>query len=99
MDDTTTDFSRSLMLDGNAAAGILSEIFALEITPNPVECAHCGQEGAIGSLLAFSQAPGMVLRCPACEQTILRIVQTPEAFFLDLRGAAYLRLNRTAAIP
>jgi hypothetical protein len=96
MVDSTSDFNRSLMLDGNSAAGILSEIFALEMTANPLGCAHCGQEGAIGSLLSFSQAPGMVLRCPSCEQIIMRIVQTPEAIFLDLRGAAYLRLNRAA---
>jgi hypothetical protein len=37
------------------------------------------------------------LRCPACEQVILRIVQTPQAIYLDARGAVYLRLARAPA--
>jgi len=98
MDIEPTDFNLSLMLDGNAVAGVLNEIFALEMTTNPVECASCGHEGEMGTLLAFMQAPGVVLRCPVCENTILRIVQTPEAFYIDLRGAVYLRLNRISSI-
>jgi len=35
-----------------------------------------------------------VLRCSACEGVVLRIVQTPEAIYLDARGAVYLRLAR-----
>jgi hypothetical protein len=87
-----------LMLDGNATAGILNEIFATEVTSNPLECAGCGQEGELGALHAFVQAPGIVLRCPACENIILRVVQTPEAFYLDFRGAVYLKLNRAAPL-
>ncbi len=98
MDIEPTDLNHSLMLDGNAVAGVLNEIFALEMTANPVECASCGHEGEMGTLLAFMQAPGIVLRCPACENIILRIVQTPDAFYLDFRGAVYLRLNRISNI-
>lgn len=85
---------RALMLDGNAAAGMLQEIFSLEMTASPTECAHCGNQGELGGLLAFTQSPGIVLRCPACMNTVLRLVETPQAFFLDARGAVYLRLNR-----
>ena len=97
MDPTQTDINRALMLDGNAAAGILNEIFALEMTSNSVECAHCGRQGEMGSLLAFMQAPGIVLRCPGCENIILRIVQLPEDIYLDLRGAVYVSLRRNFA--
>jgi Family of unknown function (DUF6510) len=93
MDSNQTDPVRSIMLDGNAAAGILSEIFALEMTSNWIECANCGREGEIGTLLAFMQAPGVVLRCPSCEHIILRIVQSPETIYLDLRGAVYVSLK------
>ena len=94
MDDIDTDLNRALMLDGNAAAGVLREIFAVELTVSPAECANCGREGELGTLLAFVQAPGLVLRCPACEQVMLRIVQTPEATYLDARGVVALRLDR-----
>jgi hypothetical protein len=90
------DPNRKLMLDANAAAGLLYEIFGTEMTASPTECAHCGQEGEIGTLLTFTHGPGIVLRCPGCESVILRIVQTPDAIYLDARGAVYLRLARSA---
>jgi len=94
VDDVQSDMNREMMLDGNAAAGVLQDIFALEMTASPTECAHCGNVGEIGTLLAFTQAPGTVLRCPVCENVMLRIVETPDAIYLDARGAAYLRLER-----
>jgi hypothetical protein len=92
--DAQIDISRALMLDGNAAAGMLYEIFGLEMTANPTQCAHCGNVGQVGRLWAFVQAMGTVLRCPACGNVILRIVETPHAIYLDAQGAAYLRLER-----
>jgi hypothetical protein len=89
-----TDINRELMLDANATAGLLYEIFGVEMTAAPTECANCGNEGEIGALLAFVQGPGIVLRCSTCESVVLRIVQTPEAVYLDARGAVYLRLAR-----
>ena len=87
------DINRELMLDANATAGVLYEIFGVEMTAEPTECANCGKEEEIGTLLAFTQGPGIVLRCSGCESVILRIVQTPEAIYLDARGAVYLRLT------
>jgi hypothetical protein len=92
--EETTDINRELMLDANATAGWLYEIFGVEMTASPTECANCGNEGEIGELLAFVQGPGIVLRCSTCENVVLRIVQTPEAVYLDARGAVYLRLAR-----
>jgi hypothetical protein len=90
----TTDINRELMLDANATAGLLYEIFGVEMTAAPTECAHCGNEDEIGTLLAFTQGPGVILRCSACENIVLRIVQTPDEIILDARGAVYLRLAR-----
>jgi Zn finger protein HypA/HybF involved in hydrogenase expression len=92
-----TDMNRELMLDGNAVAGILQEIFTAEMTASPTECANCGREGELGTLLAFTQAPGVVLRCPACESVMVRIVQTPDAIYLDARGTVHLRLERRSS--
>lgn len=92
--EETTDINRELMLDANATAGLLFEIFGAEMTASPTECVHCGREGEIGTLLAFTQGPGIVLRCSSCENVVIRIVQTPEAIYLDARGAVYLKLAR-----
>ena len=65
------------------------------MTTVPAQCAACGNVSEMGGTLAFTQAPGVVLRCPACEEVMVRIVQTPDAVLLDMRGAAYVRLART----
>ena len=88
------DISRELVLDANATAGLLREIFGVEMTAQPTECANCSNEGEVGTLLAFTHGPGIVLRCSACESVMIRIVQTPDAIHLDARGAVYLRLAR-----
>jgi hypothetical protein len=97
--DERTDINRDLMLDANATAGLLYEIFGMDLTAEPTECANCGQEGEVGTLLAFTHGPGIVLRCSGCESVVLRIVQTPEAIFLDARGAVYLRLTTHKPLP
>jgi len=89
-----TDLNRELMLDANAAAGLLHEIFGAEMTASHTECANCGNEAEIGTLLAFTHGPGIVLRCSACGEVMIRIVQTPGAIHLDARGAVYLRIAR-----
>jgi len=92
--EETTDINRELMLDANATAGVLYEIFGVEMTASTTGCANCGNEGEVGAQPAFVQGPGIVLRCSTCENVVLRIVQTPEATYLDARGAVYLRLAR-----
>jgi hypothetical protein len=94
-DNQASDMAHALMLDGNAVAGVLQDIFGVEMTANPAACAHCGNVSELGGLMAYTQAPGAVLRCPACEAVVLTIVQTPDAIYLDARGAAYLKLRRT----
>ena len=50
--------------------------------------------GEVGTLLAFMQGPGIVLRCPVCKNVVLRVAHTPDAIYLDVRGAVYLCLRR-----
>jgi hypothetical protein len=91
------DTNLELMLDGNALAGMLYDVFGAEMTSTPAECASCGNVAEMGALLAFTHAPGMVLRCPTCESIVLRMVETPDAIYLDARGAVYLRMAKRSA--
>jgi hypothetical protein len=92
--DDTTDPARAMMLDGNAAAGLLHEIFGADITAVPSQCAHCGNVAAMGTTHAWMEGPGVVLRCSICHEVVIRVVETPDARYVDARGAAYLRLPR-----
>jgi hypothetical protein len=90
MDTVFVEGTQSLMLDGNALAGLLHELFYSEMTVAPVECATCGRHGEMGSLWAFVETPGYILRCPGCQNIIMRITVTLEQVFMDARGAAYV---------
>ena len=86
------DMNTALMVDGNAVAGELEQIFGRDMTMAVARCAGCDREAELGALLAFTRGPGVVLRCPACQHAITRIVQTPTAIYLEARGAAFLRM-------
>ena len=90
------DMSRELVLDGNAVAGLLQELFGTEMTNNQAKCASCGEVSMLGALLVFGGAMGRVLRCPRCEGIMMRIVARRGALWLDMRGISYLRLERVA---
>ena len=93
-DDPGVDSVLDDVLDGNASAGPLAAAFGADMTVVPGKCAHCGAVHVIAELRAYVRAPGTVLRCPACDAVILRIVETDGATYLDARGAAYLRFER-----
>ena len=80
-------------LDGNAMAGDLREIFAVDVTTARYACAGCGHMDAVATLRLFGPAPGLVARCPQCEDVILRLVRAPGRVMLDLRGAVRLELD------
>jgi hypothetical protein len=81
---------RALPLDGNAAAGLLSEIFVAEPSTARATCATCGASGEIATLKLYAPELGAVLRCRVCEAVVLRAVRTPTAVWLDARGAQVL---------
>lgn len=80
-------------LDGNALAGPLGEIFAVDVTTATGRCASCGLTGPVASLRVYGPEPGLVARCPGCDEVVLRMVRGPGTAWLDLRGAVSLRLN------
>jgi hypothetical protein len=52
--------------------------------------------GVVAELHVYAHAPGLVARCPACQQVVLRLVRGPDRAWLDLRGSVYLELRLTA---
>lgn len=83
----------SLRVDGSAAAGILSEIFAADITAGRAKCAGCGTTRAVGALHVYSHGMGMVLRCPGCDGVVLRVARTPTHIWLDATGAISITVS------
>ena len=80
-------------LDGNAAAGLLSELFAREITTARSMCNGCGAVESVGALHLYALEMGAVLRCPGCDSVVLRMTRTSKELWFDASGA------RSIAIP
>jgi hypothetical protein len=85
------DNGSDLVLDGNAAAGLLQEIFVLDATMAQIECATCGSSAMLGSLRLYAAPMGAILRCTHCDSVVMRVVHTPHGRWLDLGGACWLR--------
>ena len=79
-------------VDGNALAGDLREIFAVDVTAARFTCAGCGHADVVATLRLWGPAPGRVGRCPHCGDVVLRLVAAPGRVFLDLRGTVRLEL-------
>jgi len=81
----------ALMLDGNAVAGLLQEVFAVEMTTAIATCSACDAAGAIGATQVFRGA-GVVLRCPHCGNVLATIVEDDTRMWMSLPGVRTLQV-------
>jgi hypothetical protein len=79
-------------LDGNAAAGVLSEVFAVDVTSARGECAHCGDVTVVAKARVYPNDHGMILRCSACGDVLAMVVEQPGRVSIDLQGMIWLQL-------
>ena len=78
--------------DGNALAGPLMEIFGIDMSMARRTCAYCGDHGMFAQVHVYDHAPGIVARCPNCQQVNMRLVRTQDRAWLDLRGMVALEV-------
>ena len=88
---------KSLRLDGNAAGGLLGEIFPFEMTTAEVVCAGCSSNKLIAELMLYGHGMGTVLRCPGCDTAVLRVTHIRESYRLDLSGVTALQIFERAS--
>jgi Zn finger protein HypA/HybF involved in hydrogenase expression len=79
-------------LDGNAAGGILGEIFPFEMTSAQAACASCHAVWLIGQAMVYAHEMGTVVRCATCDKPLIRIARGEGRYWLDLRGVEYLQM-------
>ncbi|HSA53876.1 MAG TPA: DUF6510 family protein [Yinghuangia sp.] len=79
--------------DGNALAGPLSEIFALDVTTARRRCPGCGREATVAALRVYDSGPAAVARCPGCEQVALRVARHGGTLWLDFGNGGALRFR------
>jgi hypothetical protein len=81
-------------LDGNAAAGRLSQVFAFDATLAVVTCRHCAKAGPLAELQLYGGETGLVLRCRRCEAVNIRLLETDRVTNLDLSGVSRLVIGK-----
>jgi hypothetical protein len=81
----------ALMLDGNAVAGLLQEVFAVEMTTAIGTCGNCGATEPVGALRVFRGA-GVVMRCPHCDTALVKIVRDDTRVWIGFAGVRTLQV-------
>ena len=76
-----------LRLDGNAAGGLLSEIFPFDMTAAEATCGGRGSMKPIGELILYQDGMGAILRSADCDTALVRITY--------IRGYLPARLERS----
>ncbi len=90
--------TEKMRLDGNAAGGVLHEVFVPEMTAAVATCMGCGTARPVGALLEYGQRMGVILRCPSCDTAMLRIVHTPGWLRVDPSGISLLMIPDRVSI-
>ena len=87
-----------LRLDGNAAAGVLREVFVDDLSGARGQCAACGAIAEMGAQHLYMQplSPGAVLRCRSCANVLLVFVQNRERYRFSLQGLKWLEIQATS---
>jgi hypothetical protein len=81
-----TMLQSEMKLDGNAIGGLLREIFTVEMTAAEATCGGCGAVNPVGRVQVYMHAPGTVVRCPACDAVLMRIVHGRGRYWVDMSG-------------
>ncbi|HEY7197722.1 MAG TPA: DUF6510 family protein [Gaiellaceae bacterium] len=82
-------------VDGNAVAGLLEEVFAVETTEIRGRCAACGAIAPLGAAYAYAHpyGPGAVVRCGSCESVLAVAVQGGGRVRLGCAGLTWLEIR------
>lgn len=77
-------------LDGNAAGGLLWDVFGHDVTTDHGTCAHCGRRGPMAETVVHTRGPGVIVRCRGCDGLLLVVVDRRGMRCVDRGGLAAL---------
>src|SRR5919199_895324 len=86
-------------LDGNAIAAPLFDVFGVEMTAAVGTCRGCGWARPLAEVAVYLVAPGVVARCPHCDELLMVIVQRRGIACLELAGFSSLEHPDGPAVP
>ncbi len=89
------------IVDGNAIAGLLADIFSDAVTRITLACGNCGREGPIEEAVVERDPRCAIVRCRSCTHTLLSILVGVDDSSHELRiaGGGVLTLGAGDAPP
>ena len=66
------------VVDGNAAAGILSEVFAGDVTLLTGECGGCGAVAPLAETVVELDEVAAIVRCRGCTHTLVTVLRSEQ---------------------
>ena len=83
-----------MRLDGNAAGGLLMELFGADMTNARGQCATCGMIAEVGRqhLYMFPRSPGAVLRCSSCTSVLIVVVRAGDRHRVSASGMRWMEV-------
>lgn len=85
-------------LDGNAIGGLLLELFGREMTDQGGCCDHCGAVNPLGAVHVYVDAPGTVVRCPACQSVLIVVVEQPDGVRVSFEEIRWLQVRSESVV-
>jgi hypothetical protein len=84
-------------VDGNAIAGMLSELFIPEMTEARCRCGTCGRIEPLGAehVYAHPLSPGVVVRCRHCDNAMMVVVRGGGRWRLASAGVAWMEIRES----
>ncbi|QAY72608.1 hypothetical protein ET445_03860 [Agromyces protaetiae] len=74
------------LLDGNALAGDLAEVFGDDLTDVEATCGGCGTAAMLAEIAVYASAMGMVGRCRRCDRVLVVAVHRDGRVSASLAG-------------
>lgn len=82
-------------LDGNALGGLFLEIFGREMTAELGCCGHCGAVNPLAAVYVYLDAPGAVVRCPACSTVLLVITELESSYRISFEELSWIHATKS----
>jgi hypothetical protein len=88
-----TDHAEPGIVDGNALAGLLSDVFAGDPTMILGTCGGCGAVAVLAEAVVELDDVAAIVRCRSCTHTLLTVLSDGDAVRVILGTLGELRLS------
>ncbi|MCP2636980.1 DUF6510 family protein [Microbacterium sp. HD4P20] len=62
-------------VDGNAVAGLLAEVFTVDVTTMRCQCGTCGVAAPLAETVVELDDSAAIIRCRGCTHTLMTVVR------------------------